>query len=224
MTTLDPKHLDAVVERQRQIAILHRGIIDSHKDTIRGPLSLSEADHRELIADATRAADTITALRAQLDQTQQDLTAEEMRGNAERQELRAQIDRERAATIEAAAKVADSAGMSLKPAAGWAERDVVWWETGGLDHILAATDAIRALHTDATRAAMDAIRREGYEAGAGEERAKSADLANAARDLADCCQLGEDADWEEGEDPLSALRAVLADITPPKTDRSEITP
>lgn len=68
--------------------------------------------------------------------------------------LRAQIDRERAATIEAAAKVAESAGTSLKPPAGWAERDVVWWETGGLDHILAATDAIRALHTDATRAAM----------------------------------------------------------------------
>ena len=124
--------------------------------------------------------------------------------------LRAQIDRERAATIEAAAKVAESAGMSLKPAAGWAERDVVWWETGGLDHILAATDAIRALHTDATRAAMDAIWREGYEAGAVVERAKSADLANAARDLADCCQLGEDEDWEEGEDPLSELRAVLA--------------
>ena len=135
MTTIDPKHLDALVERQRQIAILHRGIIESHKDAIRGPLSLSEAEHRELIADASRAADTITALRAQ-------------------------IDRERAATIEAAAKVADSAGMSLKPAAGWAERDVVWWETGGLDHILAATDAIRALHTDATRAAMDVIRRE----------------------------------------------------------------
>lgn len=220
MTNLDPNHIDALVERQRQIAILHRGIIQSHKDTIRGPLSLSEADHRELIADASRAAGAITALRSENDRLSNLWQIEHDHAAA----LRAQIDRERAATIEAAAKVADSAGMSLKPAAGWAERDVVWWETGGLDHILAATDAIRALHTDATRAAMDAIRREGYEAGAGEERAKSADLANAARDLADCCQLGEDADWEEGEDPLSALRAVLADITPPKTDRSEITP
>jgi len=195
MTNLEPKHIDALVERQRQIAILHRGIIESHKDTIRGPLSLSVAEHRELIADASRAADTITALRAENDRLSNLWQIEHDHATA----LRAQIDRERAATIEAAGRVA-------------------WPHPWQPDHLLAsasyvlfcAANHIRALHTDATRAAMDAIWREGYEAGAVVERAKSADLANAARDLADCCQLGEDADWEEGEDPLSELRAVLA--------------
>lgn len=142
-------------------------------------------------------------------------------GDIMRTALRAQIDRERAATIEAADKKLMGAARQIKSVI-----DLYDMRGAARNTMMRAVQTIesRALHTDDTRAAMDAIRREGYEAGVAAERAKSADLANAARDLADCCQLGEDADWEEGEDPLSALRAVLADITPPKTDRSEITP
>lgn len=130
MTNLDPKHLDALVERQRQIAILHRGIIESHKDTIRGPVSLSEAEQRELIADAVRAAEAITALRAQ-------------------------IDRERAATIEAAGlAVADTEIGYYDGISG------DWRAYTGPVILSKACASIRALHADATRAAMDAIRQE----------------------------------------------------------------
>lgn len=179
MTNLDPKHLDELVAELR---------IHGWKMNMRWP---------------DMAADAITALRAQLDQAQQDLNAEEMRGNAERQELRTHIDRERAATIEAAAKACEACAPD--PAGGAASH------TNSMRVIaFDCRNKVAKLHTDATRAAMDAIRREGYEAGVRKERAKSDELANAARGLADCCQLGEDADWEEGEDPLSALRAILA--------------
>lgn len=75
--------------------------------------------------------------------------------------LRAQIDRERAATIEAAVKaceaVAGNWSCGHMPPHCDCARDVEQWHF--------AADEVRALHTDATRAAMDAIRREGYEAG-----------------------------------------------------------
>ena len=177
MTNIDPKHLDALDAKLASQIGDDVQVIFNHEYLFK------------------QARDTITALRAENDRLSNLWQIEHDHAAA----LRVQIDRERAATIEAAVAMAEAEGFL-------------------------SVQQIRALHTDATRAAMDAIRREGYEAGVREERAKSADLANAARDLADCCQLGEDADWEEGEDPLSALRAVLADITPPKTDRSEITP
>lgn len=80
--------------------------------------------------------------------------------------LRAQIDRERAATIEAAAGVCDLAAYRHRD-------DAARFRAGTDPHhyrraLAAVADkaaqSIRALHTDATRAAMDAIRREGYEA------------------------------------------------------------
>ena len=183
MTNLDPKHLDA---------------LDAKLASQIGDDVQVIFNHEYLFKQAREA---ITALRAENDRLSNLWQIEHDHATA----LRAQIDRERAATIEAAAKMA-------------------WQHEFQPDYLMnavmlfRAAAAIRALHTDATRAAMDAIWREGYEAGAVVERAKSADLANAARDLVDCCQLGEDADWEEGEDPLSELRAALAASIPPNPD------
>lgn len=183
MTNLDPKHLDALVaEFQTGRICAENGEKCRAMDEPSG-------------CRCAMAADAITALRTQ-------------------------IDRERAATIEAAAQwhmdriaeanrqIAENNEYLAREGLTHSEanercRETVW-------NSRVAIRAIRAMHTDATRAAMDAIRREGYEAGVREEMAKSADLANAARDLADCCQLGDDADWTEGEDPLSALRAIIA--------------
>lgn len=144
MTNLDPKHLDALVERQRQIAILHRGIIESHKDAIRGPVSLSEAEYSELIADASRAADTITALRAENDRLSNLWQIEHDHATA----LRAQIDRDRAAAWCDGRDAAATAAFGARPLS------------------ISQLEAIGALtpppgpHTDATRAAMDAIQKE----------------------------------------------------------------
>lgn len=88
-------------------------------------------------------AATITALRAENDRLSNLWQIEHDHATT----LRAQIDRERAATIEAAAEVIDTCNAE------------------GPYQAIGAASRIRALHTDATRAAMDVIRREGYEAG-----------------------------------------------------------
>lgn len=51
-----------LVQRQRQIASLHRGFCASETDTIRGPAIMSFGEHARLAADADAAADLIAAL------------------------------------------------------------------------------------------------------------------------------------------------------------------
>lgn len=100
----------------------------------------------------TSAADAITALRAENDRLSNLWQIEHDHATA----LRAQIDRERAATIEAAAKAINDRGAEEQRNFGLGRETQNFYR---------ARDIVRALHTDATRAAMDAIRREGYEAG-----------------------------------------------------------
>lgn len=50
-----------LVQRQRQIASLHRWFCASETDTIRGPAIMSFGEHARLAADADAAADLITA-------------------------------------------------------------------------------------------------------------------------------------------------------------------
>lgn len=178
MTNLDPKHLDALTlflgKTARRMSFQSRDPAGAKK--------------------CQDAADTITALRAQ-------------------------IDRERAATIEAATQwhmdriaeanrqIAENNEYLAKHGLTDSEanercREKVW-------NSIVAIRAIRALHTDATRAAMDAIRREGYEAG--------------VRDAAKLCvSLRKEADRPEAEavgcmDCASAILALAAS-TPPDPD------
>lgn len=44
----------------------------------------------------------------------------------------------------------------------------------------------------------------------GHKLAAAVDLLAALEVLVDCCQLGDDADWKEGEDPIAAARAAIA--------------
>lgn len=133
MTNLDPKHLDAQVAELR--------------------------DWGNYLADEAAAA--ITALRAENDMLSNLWQIEHDHATA----LRAQIDRERAATIEAAARTcwaqvkrrADQIANSNVP-----DQQRARWVAGRIQAELLAK-AVEAMHTDATRAAMDAIRREARE-------------------------------------------------------------
>ena len=126
MTNLDPKHLDALDAKLASQIGDDVQVIFNHEYLFK------------------QARDTITALRAENDRLSNLWQIEHDHATA----LRAQIDRERAATIEAAVR-------RIEPAANADDlpKSVLRMAQG----------SIRALRTDATSAAMDAIRREARE-------------------------------------------------------------
>jgi len=65
-----------------------------------------------------------------------------------------------------------------------------------------AIDRNRSAHPPASPTVQDAAR-----------VPEIAALIDAAKYLAGCCQLGEDADWEEGDDPLAQVNAAIRAIT-----------
>jgi len=73
MTALTNADLDVLIERQKQIANLHRGFCASETDEIRGPATMTFREHARLAADADRSADVIARLRAELAQAAADM-------------------------------------------------------------------------------------------------------------------------------------------------------
>lgn len=186
MTNLDPKHIDALVDRVMKIS-MDLGFPST--------TTMDSALARELCA-------TITALRAENDRLSNLWQIEHDHATA----LRAQIDRERAATIEAAASWCETHTMEI-PMDHKKRRYRLYSAgeptEGGVYEGMGYAAAIRELHTDATRAAMDAIRRDGYEAG----------VKEAAKLYEDGGGPGVGG-WDYFGDFYDALLALAASITP----------
>ncbi len=68
----DVKTMGELAAKLKRNAQLHRGFIESQRDSIRGPAYMSYAEHATLAKDADQAADAITRLTAERDKAYAD--------------------------------------------------------------------------------------------------------------------------------------------------------